>query len=112
MLQQDEPADYVVATGESHSVREFLMEAFDAVKLPWYKYVEIDPRYYRPTEVDHLLGDATKARKELGWRPKVTFQELVKMMVAHDLDMAKGELTLKNGGHTVPLQREAVPIYG
>ena len=86
MLQQDEPNDYVIATGETHSVRDFLDEAFGCRKLDWNKYVEIDPRYYRPTEVDLLLGDASKARKMLGWRPRVKFDELVRMMVESDLE--------------------------
>jgi GDPmannose 4,6-dehydratase len=85
MLQQEEPDDYVVATGETHSVRDFLDEAFGYAKLDWKKYVEIDPRYYRPTEVDLLLGDSAKARRRLGWRPTVSFRELVEMMVDADL---------------------------
>ncbi len=86
MLQQKNAQDYVIATGETHSVREFLDEAFSYVGLDWKKYVKIDKRYLRPTEVDLLLGDSTKARKELGWKPKVNFKQLVKMMV--DADMA------------------------
>ena len=86
MLQQDEPDDYVVATGEMHSVREFAEEAFDYAGLDWEKHVRIDPRYYRPTEVDELLGDASRARDRLGWRPQVTFKELVHLMVDADLD--------------------------
>jgi GDPmannose 4,6-dehydratase len=85
MLQQDEPDDYVIATGEAHSVREFLDEAFGYLDLDWKDYVEIDPRYYRPAEVDLLIGDASKARKKLGWEPKVTFKQLVRMMVDADL---------------------------
>lgn len=85
MLQQDEPDDYVIATGETHSVRDFLDEAFGYAELDWKKYVEIDPRYYRPTEVDLLLGDSKKARQKLGWRPTVSFKELVQMMVDADL---------------------------
>ena len=85
MLQQDEPDDYVIATGETNSVRDFLGEAFGYVDLDWQKYVEIDPRYYRPTEVDVLLGDASKARQKLGWHPKVKFRDLVRMMVDADL---------------------------
>jgi GDPmannose 4,6-dehydratase len=85
MLQQDEPDDYVVATGESHSVEEFLEEAFSYQGLDWKDYVEIDPRYFRPTEVGYLQGDASKARKKLGWQPKVHFKELVKLMVDADL---------------------------
>ncbi|WP_297246854.1 GDP-mannose 4,6-dehydratase [uncultured Brachyspira sp.] len=85
MLQQDKADDYVIATGETHSVREFLDEAFGLVGLDWKKYVEIDPRYYRPTEVDLLLGDPTKAKEKLGWKPKTTFKELVKIMLDYDL---------------------------
>ena len=84
MLQQDKPDDYVVATGESHSVREVLDVAFGTLELDWKPYVEIDPRYFRPTEVDHLHGDASKAKRELGWKPKVTFRELINMMVRAD----------------------------
>jgi len=85
MLQQDEPDDYVVSTGETHSVREFLEEAFSYVNLKWDDYVEIDPRYFRPAEVDLLLGDSTKAKQKLGWEPKVTFKGLVELMVDADL---------------------------
>ncbi|MCS6782690.1 MAG: GDP-mannose 4,6-dehydratase [Gloeomargarita sp. SKYBB_i_bin120] len=103
MLQQDEPDDYVIATGEAHSVQEFLEAAFGLVGLDWRAYVKIDPRYFRPTEVDYLLGDATKAREKLGWRPRCTFRELVRMMVEHDLELARQELTLKAAGHRVYL---------
>jgi GDPmannose 4,6-dehydratase len=85
MLQQDQPDDYVVATGETHSVREFLDLAFAHVNLRWQDYVEIDPRYFRPAEVDLLLGDATKAKQKLGWQPQVSFPELVRLMVDADL---------------------------
>jgi GDPmannose 4,6-dehydratase len=85
MLQQEEPDDYVVATGESHSVEEFLEEAFGYVGLDWRDHVEIDPRYFRPTDVDFLQGDASKARKKLGWEPKVRFKELVRIMVDADI---------------------------
>ena len=84
MLQQDKPDDYVVATGEAHSVREALDVAFGTLGLDWHKSVEIDPRYYRPTEVDHLCGDASKARAKLGWQPRVRFKELIEMMVKSD----------------------------
>jgi len=104
MLQQSEPDDYVIATGESHSVREFLEEAFTYAGLDWRDHVEIDPRYFRPTEVDHLQGDATKAREKLGWRPRVTFKELVRMMVDHDMELARQEKTLKDAGHAVMLR--------
>ena len=85
MLQQDEPDDFVIATGESHSVKEFLEEAFNYKGLDWREYVEIDSRYFRPTEVDSLLGDASKARRKLLWEPKVKFRELVKLMVDADI---------------------------
>lgn len=104
MLQQDKPDDYVIATGESHSVREFLEAAFGYAGLDWQKYVEIDPRYFRPTEVDHLLGDPTKAQKQLRWQPKVKFMDLVRMMVDHDLELAKQERTLRDAGHDVALR--------
>ena len=87
MMQQDSSGDYVIGTGESHSVREFLVEAFSYVGLDWKEYVEIDERYFRPTEVEYLLADATKAKKELAWEPKITFKELVKIMVDSELDL-------------------------
>lgn len=86
MLQQEKAEDYVIATGETHSVREFLDEAFGLVGLDWKKHVEIDERYYRPAEVDLLLGDSSKAKEKLGWKPKTTFKELVKIMVEYDLN--------------------------
>ncbi len=85
MLQQEAPEDFVIATGESHSVKEFLELAFGHAGLDWHRYVEIDPRYFRPTEVDFLQGDASKARERLGWRPRVTFEELARLMVEADL---------------------------
>jgi GDPmannose 4,6-dehydratase len=85
MLQQDEPDDYVIATGESHSVEEFLEEGFKYKGLDWREHVEIDSRYFRPTEVESLLGDASKARRKLLWEPKVKFKELVKLMVDADI---------------------------
>ncbi len=88
MLQQGKPDDYVIGTGESHSVREFVEEAFAYVDLDWKPYVKIDPRYFRPTEVELLLADYTKAKKKLGWSPKVTFKELVRIMVDADLEGA------------------------
>ncbi|HLZ32906.1 MAG TPA: GDP-mannose 4,6-dehydratase [Nitrospira sp.] len=108
MLQQDQPADYVVATGESHSVREFLEQAFGYAGLDWQAHVEVDPRYFRPSEVDHLQGDATRARERLGWRPKVSFTELVKMMVDHDWDLARRERTLSTSGYHVAVRGSAV----
>lgn len=101
ILQQDQPDDYVIATGHSHSVREFVEKVFGYLDLDWQQYVEIDPRYYRPAEVEHLQGDASKARAKLGWEPKITIDELVKRMVEHDLELAKQELTLRNAGHDV-----------
>jgi GDPmannose 4,6-dehydratase len=94
MLQQDKPDDYVIATGESHSVREFLDQVFGHLDLDWHDYVEIDPRYFRPSEVDHLEGDASKARRVLKWKPKVTFEELVRMMVDADMRLAEREKIL------------------
>lgn len=101
MLQQDQPDDYVIATGHSHSVREFVERVFGSLDLDWQQYVEIDPRYYRPAEVEHLKGDASKARAKLGWEPRIRIDELVKRMVEHDLELAQQELTLKNAGHHV-----------
>jgi GDPmannose 4,6-dehydratase len=91
MLQQDRPDDYVLATGETHSVQEFLEEAFTYAELDWRDYVRIDPRYFRPAEVDLLIGDASKAKRELGWEPRVRFQELVRMMVDADRERAQLE---------------------
>src|SRR2546423_6028727 len=98
MLQAEEPDDYVIATGKTHSIREFLDEAFGLLDLNWKEYVEIDPRYYRPTEVDLLLGDSTKARRVLGWEPKVNFKELVRLMVEYDLDLARHEKASRSLG--------------
>jgi GDPmannose 4,6-dehydratase len=91
MLQQDKPDDYVIATGQTHSVREFLTEVFGYLNLDWQKYVETDPRYFRPAEVDLLLGDAAKAKRVLNWTPKITFKELAKMMTDTDMVLAKRE---------------------
>jgi GDPmannose 4,6-dehydratase len=85
MLQQTEPDDYVIGTGESHSIQDFVEAAFSAVGLDWKQYVEIDPRYYRPAEVDDLIADASKAHKKLGWKPEIGFDALVKIMLDHDL---------------------------
>jgi GDPmannose 4,6-dehydratase len=98
MLQADKPDDYVIATGENHSVREFLSEAFGYLDLDWEEFVETDPRYYRPAEVDLLLGDSAKARRVLGWEPKVSFKELVRLMVNHDLEMARQEQLRRRDG--------------
>ena len=100
------PDDYVVATGEAHSVREFVELAFSLAGLGWQEFVEIDPRYFRATEVDFLHGNPSKARKVLGWRPRVGFEELVKMMVENDLELAQQELALRAAGHSV-VQRGA-----
>jgi len=99
MLQQDEPDDYVIATDETHSVREFCEKAFGRLDLDYRDHVEIDPRYFRPAEVDLLLGSAAKARKKLGWRPRVSFDDLVVMMVDEDLKLARKEQVLVAAGH-------------
>lgn len=99
MLQQDEPDDYVVATGESYSVLEFLEESFSLAELDWQEYVEIDPRYFRPAEVNHLLGDPSKIKNKLGWEPKIKFRELVRQMYEHDLKLADQEKMWKDSGH-------------
>jgi GDPmannose 4,6-dehydratase len=91
MLQQDEADDYVIATGETRSVGEFLDEAAACLDLDWRRHVEIDPRYFRPAEVDLLLGDSTKARKAFGWTPRTSFKELVQMMVEGDMALAERE---------------------
>jgi GDPmannose 4,6-dehydratase len=101
MLQQDQPDDFVIATGETYSVREFVKRVFDHLELDWKEYVEIDPHYYRPTEVEVLLGDATRARRVLGWIPRVGIDELVRRMVEHDLELALREETLKRAGHVL-----------
>ena len=92
MLQQDVPDDYVIATGETHSVREFLDEVGSVLDLDWTPYVGVDPRYYRPAEVDILQGDASKARRVLGWSPKTTFRDLVRVMTEADLELAEREM--------------------
>lgn len=96
MLQQEHPDDFVIATGETHSVGEFLDEAFGLLALDWHDYVKIDPRYHRPTEVNILLGDPSKAKHKLGWQPKVKFKELVRIMVEADLELAKREAHLES----------------
>ena len=102
MLQQDEPDDYVIATGQTRSVREFLEAAFARVGIDYRDHVEQDARYLRPSEVDVLLGDASKARAVLDWQPRVSFDALVAMMVDHDLEAAAREKTLRDAGHHVP----------
>jgi GDPmannose 4,6-dehydratase len=93
MLQQDEPDDYVVATGETHSVKEFVERAFDAAGFDdWSRYVRQDPRYFRPAEVDLLVGDATKAHDKLAWQPEIAFPSLVQRMVEHDIKLERAKL--------------------
>jgi GDPmannose 4,6-dehydratase len=101
MLQQDSPDDYVVATGESRSVREFLTLAAEFAEVNWKNCIETDPHYFRPTEVDFLQGDARKAGRILGWKPEISFEELVRSMVEHDLELARQEKTLRDAGHQV-----------
>ena len=91
MLQQEKPDDYVVATNETHSVREFCQEAFGLLGLDWEKYVRYDARYERPAEVELLVGDPAKAERQLGWKPRVLFKDLVKLMVQSDLELASRE---------------------
>jgi GDPmannose 4,6-dehydratase len=107
MLQQDEASDYVIATGESRSVRDFVETAFGYAGLDWTAHVQIDPAYYRPTEVDHLCGDATRARTRLGWRCQVGFEDLVRMMVDADIELARQEKTLAKAGHVLPVRGAA-----
>jgi len=99
MLQQDEPDDFVIATGKTYSVREFVKRVFKKLDLDYEKYVEIDSRYFRPTEVDVLLGDASKAKKKLGWMPRVSFDQLIDMMIAADMELAEKEKTLRDAGY-------------
>src|SRR5438874_6968469 len=96
MLQQDNADDYVIATGETHSIREFLDVSFGLAGLGWEQYVHIDPRYYRPAEVDLLIGDSSKAKRQLGWAPKTTFPELVRIMTEADIAMLEHEMSGKN----------------
>lgn len=106
MLQQDMPDDYVIAIGETYAVSDFCQRAFGRAGLDYKDFVQIDPRYYRPTEVDLLLGDPTKAKTKLGWEPKVSFQTLVEMMVDADMELAAREKTLIDAGHKVDLTGE------
>ena len=99
IVQRDAPDDFIIATGESHTVREFLAAVFGLLNLDWERHVAVDPRYFRPAEIDRLEGDASKARKILGWRPRVSFPELVRRMVDHDLELARAERTLQDAGH-------------
>jgi len=96
MLQQNEPEDYVIATGATHSVKDLVQIAFDYINLNWEDYVVIDPKFIRPAEVDLLLGDSTKAREKLGWKPEVDFKSLIKMMVDADLEKVKNNIHLSN----------------
>ena len=98
MLQQDVPDDYVVATGETHSVREFVAETFSYLGLDWAEFVDHDARYERPAEAEALVGDATRAREALGWEPKVKFKELVQLMVDADLELAEREKRVQEAG--------------
>jgi GDPmannose 4,6-dehydratase len=107
MLQAEKADDFVIATGRSRSVREFLGAAFGRLGLDWTKHVTVDPKYLRPAEVDALEGDASKAKRVLGWAPKTPFEELVAMMADHDLDLAKREKTLRDAGYSVDEAREA-----
>ena len=112
MLQQQMPDDYVVATGEAHSVRELVEFAFAAAGLDWRRHVEVDRRYFRPTEVDALRGDWAKARAALGWQPRIVFAELVKMMVEHDIGLARRERAVSDAGFLDPARGTALPQSG
>lgn len=103
MMQQQEPDDYILATGRTHSVREFVELAFSLVDLDWRDYVKIDPHYFRPTEVDLLVGDATKAREKLGWRPETTFEELVRLMLIADIKLLTRQLSGDQNVHVVDI---------
>jgi GDPmannose 4,6-dehydratase len=108
MLQQEEPDDYVIATGETHSVRELLEEAFSYADLDWRKHLAIDERYYRPAEVDLLMGDASKAKKKLGWEAKTKFKDLVRLMVDADMETARKEVHMSGYNHSqINLPRKA-----
>ena len=108
MLQQEKPDDYVIATGETYSVREFVEKVFKKLDLEYERHVNIDPRYFRPTEVDCLLGDATRARKALGWKPKVSFDQLIDMMIDADMEQANREKTLVDAGYACTGNRRIV----
>jgi len=99
MLQQDKPDDYVIATGRSMSVRAFAEKVFARLDLNAQKHIKVDPRYLRPAEVDHLCGDAGKARRALGWEPRTTTEQLIAMMVEGDMQIAMRERTLRDAGH-------------
>jgi GDPmannose 4,6-dehydratase len=106
ILQQDSPGDFVIGTGETHSVKEYLEAAFSYAGLEMEDHVRIDPRYFRPTEVETLLGDSTKAREEFGWRAEISFAELVHEMVANDLHEATREAICRRNGFAVPASCE------
>ncbi len=106
MLQQDSPDDYVVATGETHTVKEFCEIAFGAAGLDWEKYVKVDPKFMRPAEVNLLLGDSTKAHKALGWKPKVSFKELVNMMVESDIDLIGRQIQVDKAARIKPARQK------
>ncbi|MFW6060017.1 MAG: GDP-mannose 4,6-dehydratase [Phycisphaeraceae bacterium] len=108
MLQQDAPDDYVIATGDTYAVRDFCEKAFAHVGLDYQDFVQHDPRYLRPAEVDILQGDAAKARTKLGWRPEVSFDELVKMMVDADLELAAREKTLREAGYDIAPRADSI----
>src|SRR5947207_15520808 len=108
MLQQEKPHDYVIATGKAHSVRELVELAFAAPGLDWRRHVEVDRRYFRPTEIDVLRGDATKAREVLGWKPRVTFSDLLKTMVEHDIDLSQRESAVRQPGLADPARSAAI----
>ena len=93
MLQHDKPDDFVLATGETQTIRQFLDYSFERLDLDWNKFVEIDPRYFRPTEVNLLLGDYSKAKQELGWEPATSCRQLAELMVDHDMELARNEAT-------------------
>ena len=108
MQQQQDPDDYVMATGEAHSVGDLVELAFAAASLDWRRHVEVDRRYFRPTEIDVLRGDATKAREVLGWKPRVTFSDLIKMMVEHDIDLARRQRAVSQAGFADPARGAAI----
>ena len=102
MLQHKQPDDWVLATGETHTVKEFAEKTFEKLDLNWEDYVEVSEKYFRPNEVDYLLGDSTKASKELSWKPKTSFDELIDMMIESDLNLGKRELVLLKEGLIEP----------
>jgi GDPmannose 4,6-dehydratase len=109
MLQEENPDDYVIGTGEAHTVREFVDLAFATADLDWREYVEVDPHYFRPAEVDYLCADASKARRILGWEPTVTFKELVRIMI--EADIKELEARIKGGAEAIQLAVAAEGRY-